>query len=55
MTLQRWIAAGKVQAPKLQIRNGRAVRLWSKDDLGRLRAVKKAIFRKGRGRKRKEK
>ena len=42
MTLQRWIASGKVKAPELQIRNGRAVRLWRKDDLARLREVKKS-------------
>jgi predicted site-specific integrase-resolvase len=51
MTLQRWIAARKVKAPELIIRNGRAVRLWNRDDLARLREVKKAIYRKGRGRK----
>ena len=53
MTLQRWIASEKVKAPALQIRNGRAVRLWSKDDLARLRDTKEANYRRGRGRKKK--
>jgi len=51
MTLHRWIVAKKLEAPKLRIRNGRAVRLWSKADLDRLRKLKQAIYRKGRGRK----
>ncbi|OFV95679.1 MAG: hypothetical protein A3H28_15475 [Acidobacteria bacterium RIFCSPLOWO2_02_FULL_61_28] len=55
MTLQRWIAAGKVKAPELQIRRGRAVRLWNENDLARLRRVKQAIYRRGRGRKKKPK
>jgi len=51
MTLHRWVVAGKVKAPKLRIRNGRAVRLWSKADLTRLRRLKQEIYCKGRGRK----
>ena len=51
MTLHRWIVAKRLQAPKLRIRNGRAVRLWSKTDLAGLRKLKKAIYCKGRGRK----
>ena len=51
MTLQRWLAAGKVKGPKLRIRNGRAVRLWSTTDLAGLRKVKQATYCKGRGRK----
>jgi hypothetical protein len=52
MTLHRWIVAAKVKAPKLRIRNGRAVRLWSKTDLAQLRKVKQETYCKGRGRKR---
>jgi predicted site-specific integrase-resolvase len=55
MTLQRWIAGEKIQAPALQIRNGRAVRLWNESDMARLRRVKQAIYRRGRGRKKKPK
>jgi predicted DNA-binding transcriptional regulator AlpA len=55
ITLQRWIAAKKVKAPKPVIRNGRAVRLWLPSDIERLRETKAKIHRKGRGRKPKEK
>ena len=55
ITLQRWIAAKKVKAPKPVIRNGRAVRLWTPADIERLRRVKAKIHRKGRGRKPKPK
>jgi excisionase family DNA binding protein len=55
ITLQRWIAAKKVKAPKPIIRNGRAVRLWSAVDMKRLQEVKAKIHRKGRGRKPKAK
>jgi predicted site-specific integrase-resolvase len=55
ITLQRWIRAGKVKAPKPILRNGRGVRLWSPADIERLRTVKGQIHRKGRGRKPKPK
>jgi excisionase family DNA binding protein len=51
MTLHRWVVAKRLKAPKLRIRNGRAVRLWSQADLARLRKVKQEIYCKGRGRK----
>jgi hypothetical protein len=51
MTLQRWLAAGRVKGPKLRIRNGRAVRLWGKGHLAALHKVKLATYCKGRGRK----
>jgi hypothetical protein len=51
MTLHRWIVAKRLKAPKLRIRNGRAVRLWSKEDLVRLHKLKQAIYCRGRGRK----
>jgi excisionase family DNA binding protein len=50
-SLQVWIAAGTIRAPKTQLVNGRAVRLWSAEDIERLRAVKAKVYRKGRGRK----
>ena len=50
-TLQAWIAAGKVRAPKAQIFDGVAVRLWKEPDLKRLSATKAKVYRKGRGRK----
>lgn len=51
MTLHRWMVAKRLKAPKLRIRNGRAVRLWSKVDLDRLNRLKQEIYCKGRGRK----
>jgi len=51
VTLQGWIAAGKVKAPRLVLRSGRAVRLWRAIDIERLKKVKSRIHRKGRGRK----
>jgi hypothetical protein len=51
MTLHRWIVAKRFKAPNLRIRNGRAVRLWNKAHLNRLRELKQEIYCKGRGRK----
>ena len=55
ITLQRWIRAKRVKAPRAVLRNGRAVRLWAPDDIERLRKTKERIHRKGRGRKAKPK
>lgn len=51
-TLQRWIARGKVKAPKPTLIGAVGYRLWSQDDIAELRELKKAIYCKGRGRKR---
>ena len=51
MTLHRWVVAKRLTPPKLRIRNGRAVRLWSKADLNRIARLKQEIYCKGRGRK----
>jgi hypothetical protein len=51
MTLHRWVVSKRLKAPKLRLRNGRAVRLWSKADLDRLYKLKQTIYCKGRGRK----
>jgi predicted site-specific integrase-resolvase len=51
MTLHRWIVAKRLKAPRLRIRNGRAVRLWASADLARLLKLKQRIYCKGRGRK----
>ena len=53
-TLNRWIAAGKVKAPKPTLIGAVGYRLWSAKDVERLRKVKKAVYRKGRGRKKPE-
>ena len=49
MTLHRWVVAKRLKAPKLRIRNGRAVRLWSNADMARLLNLKQEIYCKGRG------
>lgn len=49
-TLQAWIAKGKVDAPETQLREGRAVRLWTASDVARLRKVKSELYRKEMGR-----
>ena len=54
VTLQRWIRAGKIRAPKARLQNGVGVRLWSVADLARLRRAKETIYRRGRGRKSKK-
>jgi len=51
MTLHRWIVTKRLDAPKLRICAGRAVRLWGNADLARLRKLKQQIYCKGRGRK----
>jgi excisionase family DNA binding protein len=49
-TLQAWIAKGKLKAPETQLRQGRAVRLWTESDVARLRKVKEAVYLKEMGR-----
>lgn len=51
MTVQRWIAQKRVEAPAVNIVNGRATRLWQAEDINRLRQTKREIYCKGRGRK----
>jgi excisionase family DNA binding protein len=53
-TLQRWIAAGKVKAPKPILIGAVGYRLWSAYDIDRLKAVKQAVYRKRSGVKRKK-
>jgi excisionase family DNA binding protein len=50
-TLQAWIASGKFEAPAIQVRNGRAVRLWTPSDVAKLKAVKKEIYQEKRPQK----
>ncbi len=54
-TLQRWIATGRIKAPKPTLVGAVGYRLWSAKDVVRLRKVKEEIYRKGRGRKPKPK
>lgn len=55
ITLERWLAAGKVPAPK-RIQIGRSVfRGWTRQDVERVKRYKAQFYRKGRGRKKKTK
>jgi excisionase family DNA binding protein len=53
VTLQKWIAAGKLKAPKPTLIGAVGYRLWSAKDVAALLKVKQAIYRKRRGRKKK--
>jgi hypothetical protein len=55
VTIQRWIADRKLKAPRLVVRQGRAVRLWTEADVKKILRFKAANYRKGRGRKKKPK
>ena len=39
-TLQFWVATRKISAPKVQLRGGKAVRLWTEADIERVRKFK---------------
>ena len=55
VTLERWLTAGKVPAPKT-IRFGKnRFRNWTAGDVERVRGFKQKNYRKGRGRKPKPK
>jgi excisionase family DNA binding protein len=54
-TLQRWIATGRIKAPKPTLVGAVGYRLWSGKDVAKLQKVKQEIYRKGRGRKPKPK
>jgi len=47
--------AGKIRAPRTRLVDGVGKRLWSEEDISRLRKAKEEIYRKGRGRKPKPK
>jgi DNA-binding transcriptional MerR regulator len=53
-TLQRWISTGKVKPPKAALVGAVGYRLWSADDVERLRRIKQLIYHKGGGRKKKK-
>jgi excisionase family DNA binding protein len=50
-TINRWIAAGKATAPGPTLIGAVGYRLWSADDIQRLKVLKKKIYWKGGGRK----
>jgi len=39
-TLQHWIKSGKISPPELQLVGGKAVRLWTRIQVARLREMK---------------
>jgi len=51
-TLELWIRKGKVRPKTVQI-GKRAYRLWTEQEIERVRRVKEKTYRKGRGRKKK--
>lgn len=52
-TLQRWIAERRISAPEATLIGAVGYRLWSKDDIERLKKVKESLYCKGRGRRKK--
>jgi DNA-binding transcriptional MerR regulator len=50
-TLHRWIREGNVSPPRKQKVGGVTVRIWTAEDIERLRKYKEGNYRKGRGRK----
>ena len=55
VTLERWISTGKVKAPTALRHAPLRVRLWTEQDVERLRKSKEKFYKKGRGRKPKAK
>lgn len=54
-TLQRWIARGKVKPPRPVLIGAVGYRLWSANDVVRLRRIKERIYGTSGGRKKKAK
>jgi hypothetical protein len=55
ITLQKWIAAGKVKAPKPALIGAVGYRLWTRREVANVVEMKKKVYRKGRGRRRRRK
>jgi excisionase family DNA binding protein len=51
VTLQRWIKAGKIKAPVPTLIGAVGYRLWSLEEIETVKAVKRAIYHQGGGRK----
>lgn len=54
-TLERWLAQGKVAMPKRIMVGARASRIWTDRDINSVKRYKEKFYRKGRGRKPKNK
>ena len=50
-TVEEWISKGKIRPPKEVTVGQRIFRIWTDEDIKRLREYKKESYRKGRGRK----
>ncbi|MEE9159102.1 MAG: helix-turn-helix domain-containing protein [Gammaproteobacteria bacterium] len=50
-TLQRWILSGGFKAPPVRVVANLKVRLWSKDDIERLKRFKAKHYREGQGKR----
>jgi predicted DNA-binding transcriptional regulator AlpA len=55
VTLERWLASGKIESPRRLRVGARVVRIWYEKDVERVRKYKQQNYRKGRGRKPKHK
>ncbi len=53
-TLERWLAERKVPTPKRIVVGARVSRIWTSQDIERLKRYKAKFYRKGRGRKKKK-
>jgi len=54
VTLQDWIARRKIKAPRVRLRAGRAVRLWTESDIARLRREREKLYLRDVGRPKKK-
>jgi predicted site-specific integrase-resolvase len=55
VTLQRWLLDGKLREPRRVKQGGVDLRVWTDQDVDRVRKYKAAHYRKGRGRKKAQK
>jgi hypothetical protein len=55
VTLERWLASGKLRRPKITRYGRNEFRNWTASDVERVRKYKQENYRKGRGRKPKPK
>ena len=55
VTLQRWLLDGKLREPRRVRQGGVDLRVWTDQDVDRVRKYKAAHYRKGRGRKKAQK
>lgn len=55
ITLVGWLLDGKVKEPRRVSHAGQVIRIWTNRDIERVMKYKKENYRKGRGRKPKQK